>query len=124
MTVKLLVSNAADQMNRLGQSFNTAAISALWRYVRSPSLLVPHVHVENLAKIDWEALKRRGIKAVLLDKDNTVTRPYKLEVEPAVEAALQRCVDLFGREFVAIVSNSAGTNDDRGKRLLVLYCVE
>lgn len=53
-----------------------------------------------------------GVRAVVFDKDNTLTAPYALSLHPSAEPGLRQCVDVFGKENVAILSNSAGTNDD------------
>jgi phosphatidylglycerophosphatase GEP4 len=53
-----------------------------------------------------------GIKAVVFDKDNTLTAPYDLTPHPKAATGLQNALDTFGASKVAILSNSAGTGDD------------
>ena len=53
-----------------------------------------------------------GIQAVVFDKDNTITEPYKTEVPPGIKAAWEECLSVFQRENVVIFSNSAGSTDD------------
>jgi len=53
-----------------------------------------------------------NIKAVVFDKDNTLTAPYALEIHSAAQVGFQNALDTFGVEGVAILSNSAGTKDD------------
>lgn len=53
-----------------------------------------------------------GIKAVIFDKDNTLTAPYENSLHPRAKFGLQSALDAFGTDNVAILSNSAGTNDD------------
>lgn len=70
------------------------------------------------------SLKRCGIKAVIFDKDNTLTAPYSFTMEARIEKAVRDCQKLFGYEHVVIFSNSAGidfiqlltlgSDDDRG----------
>lgn len=55
------------------------------------------------------SLKRCGIKAVIFDKDNTLTPPYSFTMEPKIEQAVRECQRLFGYDHVVIFSNSAGT---------------
>ena len=55
---------------------------------------------------------RCGIRAVVFDKDNTLTAPYETETHPLASAGLMSALDVFGRDRVAILSNSAGTKDD------------
>ena len=53
-----------------------------------------------------------NIRAVVFDKDNTLTAPYALEIHPLAQAGFQKALDTFGVQGVAILSNSAGTKDD------------
>ena len=65
--------------------------------------------------MSYEALRDHcGIKAVIFDKDNTLTAPYENELHPLAKIGLQSALDTFGRDNVAILSNSAGTDDDPG----------
>jgi phosphatidylglycerophosphatase GEP4 len=48
----------------------------------------------------------------VFDKDNTLTAPYELHVHDKAASGLQSALDTFGRDQVAILSNSAGTKDD------------
>ncbi|CAI5534870.1 unnamed protein product [Closterium sp. Naga37s-1] len=58
--------------------------------------------------IDWKALHAAGFKAVVFDKDNTLTLPYKMQVEDGLVASLDVCRKTFGSRGIAILSNSAG----------------
>jgi phosphatidylglycerophosphatase GEP4 len=53
----------------------------------------------------------------VFDKDNTLTEPYRLEVNPAVRASLAACMDAFEGKAV-LYSNSAGLQqyDPEGER--------
>ena len=95
------------------QSLNTKALLALASVVRRPSLLVPHVSLDNVSQLHYQALKDRcGIRAIVFDKDNTLTAPYGLDIHPDASEGLQAAKSVFGTENVAIMSNSAGTLDD------------
>ena len=50
--------------------------------------------------------------AVVFDKDNTLTSPYDNCIHPKAVQGLQLALDVFGKERIAILSNSAGTKDD------------
>lgn len=66
-----------------------------------------------MSEIDFLALRDKcGIRAVVFDKDNTLTAPYKNTVHPLAKIGLESALDVFGKDHVAILSNSAGTNDD------------
>ena len=95
------------------QSINTKAIVTIASIVRRPGLLVPHISVGTLSELNFTAMKlESGIRAVVFDKDNTLTAPYENVLHPAVVPGLRRAVEVFGPENVAIFSNSAGTRDD------------
>ncbi|KAG7345770.1 HAD phosphatase family IIIA protein [Nitzschia inconspicua] len=95
------------------QSLNTKALVTLASVIRRPSLMVPHVSVDNISEINYEAMKEHaGIRAVIFDKDNTLTAPYAMDLHPLAVSGLEHAKRVFGVENVAIMSNSAGTRDD------------
>ena len=55
-----------------------------------------------------------GIKYLVFDKDNTLTLPYERSMHPAVEGSIKECLELFGEQNVAILSNSVGSKEDKG----------
>jgi len=66
-------------------------------------------------QVNYEALKgHAGIRAVVFDKDNTLTAPYENRVHQSAKSGLEQALNTFGRENVAVLSNSAGTSDDPG----------
>ena len=96
------------------QSLNTKAIYTFATMVlRRPNLMIPHVSVTTISDIDFVALKEyTNIRAIIFDKDHTLTTPYVNHIHPHTQYGLQSCMDAFGRSNVAILSNSAGTLDD------------
>lgn len=97
------------------QSINTKALVTLASVVRRPYLAAPHVRVATISDVNYTALRDQcGIRAVVFDKDNTLTAPYATEVHPNAEVGLRSALDVFGHSNVAILSNSAGTKDDPG----------
>ena len=99
------------------QSINTKAILTLASVARRPGLMVPHVSVANVSEIDFGKLRSEaGVRAVVFDKDNTLTGPYESSIHPAAAAGLKEAIETFGQRNVAILSNSAGTGDDPGFR--------
>lgn len=77
-------------------------------------LVVPHFRVLDIRSINWAALKARGCRGVVFDKDNTLTAPYAPSVFPTLADALRQCLDVFGRDGLVVFSNSAGSGDDAG----------
>lgn len=95
------------------QSINTKALLTLASVVRRPSLFVPHVALSNVSQLNYTALKEHcGIRAVIFDKDNTLTAPYGMDIHPDASQGLELAKSVFGSANVAIMSNSAGTLDD------------
>jgi phosphatidylglycerophosphatase GEP4 len=95
------------------QSLNTKALVTLASVIRRPSLVVPHVSVDNISQVNYAALKEQaGIRAIIFDKDNTLTAPYAMEIHPLAASGLETAKQVFGTDNVAIMSNSAGTLDD------------
>uniref|UniRef100_A0A7S1D5Y6 Uncharacterized protein n=1 Tax=Cyclophora tenuis TaxID=216820 RepID=A0A7S1D5Y6_CYCTE len=80
--------------------------------MRRPGLMVPHVSVSSVSDIDYVALKKQKIDAVVFDKDNTLTAPYENTLHPKATRGIESALQVFGDANVAILSNSAGTNDD------------
>lgn len=96
------------------QSINTKALLTLASVVRRPFLAVPHVHVQTISEVNYQSMRDFcGIKAVIFDKDNTLTAPYATEIHEDAALGLKNALDVFGHDNVAILSNSAGTKDDK-----------
>mmetsp|Transcript_16104 Transcript_16104/g.20431 ORF Transcript_16104/g.20431 Transcript_16104/m.20431 type:complete len:250 (+) Transcript_16104:127-876(+) len=96
------------------QSINTKAILTLASVVRRPYLASPHIHVDTISEVNYQSMRDFcGIKAVIFDKDNTLTAPYDVTIHEKAALGLSRALDVFGHDNVAILSNSAGTKDDQ-----------
>lgn len=95
------------------QSLNTKALATLAYVLRHPTILIPHVSVDNVSQLNYKAMKEcAGVRAVVFDKDNTLTAPYGMVVHCDAAKGLESAKEIFGPENVAIMSNSAGTKDD------------
>ncbi|KAF9361352.1 hypothetical protein BGX34_007201 [Mortierella sp. NVP85] len=77
--------------------------------------MVPNLAVRDIRDINFEQLHKAGILAIGFDKDNCLTRPYGSDLHPPFEGAWKRCRDVY-KDQVVIVSNSAGTPDDKDGR--------
>ena len=96
------------------QSINTKALLTLASVARRPYLLSPHIHVPSISDVNYQSMRDHcGIKAIIFDKDNTITAPYETAVHERASLGLQSALEVFGHNNVAILSNSAGTQDDR-----------
>eukprot|EP01088_Endostelium_zonatum_P019597 TRINITY_DN6849_c0_g1_i1.p1 TRINITY_DN6849_c0_g1~~TRINITY_DN6849_c0_g1_i1.p1 ORF type:complete len:234 (-),score=30.16 TRINITY_DN6849_c0_g1_i1:50-751(-) len=95
------------------QNWNGKGIGYFFRYlVTSPSFFVPHFFAPSIQNVNWNALRKLGITAVIFDKDNTITEPYKYSIPPSISSSWKECLDTFKPENVVIFSNSAGSPDD------------
>jgi len=95
------------------QSINTKALITLASVCRRPYIASPHIHVPTISHVNYESMRDYcGIKAIIFDKDNTITAPYATDVHERAALGLRSALDIFGHDNVAILSNSAGTKDD------------
>ncbi|KAG8912175.1 hypothetical protein FRC01_005251 [Tulasnella sp. 417] len=78
------------------------------------SLFLTSLSKVGIRAVDWRALRRAGYVGAVFDKDNCLTRPYDDKLVPELKDAWEECKEVFGRDNVLIVSNSAGTKSDAG----------
>lgn len=91
---------------------NISGVLALFSVLVRPSLVVPHVQVTDISSLDWGSLHASGIRALLFDKDNCLTKPHSDVLEASLASSWAEAIRTFGRENILIVSNSAGSSDD------------
>jgi phosphatidylglycerophosphatase GEP4 len=85
-------SSWSRKVARLQQNFNSAGISLFLQIAGSDHpLALPHVSVPDISHVDWEALAAAGFRGCVFDKDNTICRPFALEVEPRLQQSMARC---------------------------------
>ncbi|KAI8579769.1 hypothetical protein K450DRAFT_265711 [Umbelopsis ramanniana AG] len=101
------------------QSLNVSGIVNAFRVLRNPSLIIPHLVVDDIRQIDYKKLKQQGVKVMAFDKDNCLTAPYENRISADFEPAWKLCKDTFGHDRVIIVSNSAGTDDDKNHQQIM-----
>ncbi|KAG2175994.1 hypothetical protein INT44_000473 [Umbelopsis vinacea] len=105
------------------QSLNVSGIVNAFRVFRNPSLIIPHLVVDDIRQIDYNKLKQQGVKVMAFDKDNCLTAPYENRISAEFEPAWKLCKDTFGHDRVIIVSNSAGTDDDKNHQQISVFSV-
>lgn len=89
----------------------------------SATPILPDIETSDLRNIDWIQLKETGgYKGVVFDKDHTLTLPYDVTVHPFAKESLERCIDVFGKDYVVLYSNSAGLKqyDADGRHAMML----
>ena len=66
----------------------------------------PHLYVKNINKVNWEYLKNKlGIRAVLFDKDDTLSIHHKTKLHPSIsKSTIEKIVDLW-KERIFLLSN-------------------
>ncbi len=79
------------------------------------SLAIPHFSIPDINHINPRVLKDLGIEGLVFDKDNTITAPYENFLFSTIETKFREFQEVFG-DRVVIVSNSAGTRDDKDFR--------
>lgn len=101
----------ADLKAAFGQRINFEGILCSTMVIlKDPKLSLPHISVPDIRYIDWAALRRKGFKGIVFDKDNTITVPYSLTPWPPLESSLESCKSEFGQD-IAVFSNSAGLRE-------------
>ncbi|KAK6203400.1 mitochondrial PGP phosphatase [Scheffersomyces amazonensis] len=97
--------------------FNISATLNVSRLLYNPSLCIPHMTVKSFDQItipfkipDHPDVQIRG---VVLDKDNCFAKDHDDKVWPAYEETWELLKKSYPKEHLLIVSNSAGTNDDK-----------
>ncbi|KYQ90536.1 hypothetical protein DLAC_09161 [Tieghemostelium lacteum] len=95
------------------QSWNSESLKCLKYVIKNKSLIVPHLRVVDIRDINYQQLKSMGFKGVLMDKDNTITQPFMPTIYEPYKDSIKECKRIFGDDNVAIISNSAGSSDDK-----------
>lgn len=93
--------------------FNLSATLNVFRAIGNPSLCVPLMEVALFNELSFP-LKNPEIKALVLDKDNCFAEDQSDKVFPEYKAKWEEMQKAYSKEALLIVSNSAGTNDDKG----------
>ncbi len=97
------------------QLFNAHAVKALAHAVRHrDTLLRPALRLRHVRELSVERLAELRVDGVVLDVDNTLTLPYADgAADGDVVASLAALQGALGRANVALLSNHAGSADDR-----------
>ena len=98
---------------KFGQYINFEGIRYTLSSLMNPILYQPHYQVRTIADINFEALRKNGIKYIVFDKDNTLTLPYEKDIYHEVKDSVDQCKQVYGYHEIVILSNSAGSKDDK-----------
>lgn len=109
----IVADMTGSKFNFFKQAINVPAIRQLGNVLQNPHLLLPQISLSSVAHLDMKKLRDKyGIKAVIFDKDNTLSLCYVDELHPSCRSAIVSSKEVFGAHAVAILSNSVGSNDD------------
>jgi predicted HAD superfamily phosphohydrolase YqeG len=86
--------------------FMNSRIGIFFKALKNRELLQPRLYFKKFNEIDITFLKEKGIKAIGIDKDNTITLPEVNEVSSQVDLSILK------KEFnLAIFSNTSGSTN-------------
>ena len=98
---------------RLTQYFNIEGILNSTKIFRNKNLIRPGLKVNSINDLDLNWLiNDQKIKCIIFDKDNTLTNPNCNKFPSNIQSKLDEFKTVFGREKLAIISNTAGSKND------------
>ena len=109
-------------MSEYDFSMNVSATVNVFRLLAKPSLCLPHATLSTFNDIPipiskafqhYSGEKQPDIRAVILDKDDCFAWPKTNEIYKPYEDKFRNLRKAYPGSKLLIVSNSAGTNDDR-----------
>jgi phosphatidylglycerophosphatase GEP4 len=96
------------------QYFNITGIISSLKVLTNKNLLKPTLRYNSIIDIDLVSLKEEyKIKCIVFDKDNTLTDPKDNSFPLNIHSKLEEFKKAFGKENLAIISNTAGSKDDK-----------
>jgi phosphatidylglycerophosphatase GEP4 len=81
--------------------------------ISNRNLFIPKMVVKDFSDLKFQELYAMGIRGIAFDKDNTLTKPYALQIHEPFRENWNELTKVF-RNNIVIVSNSAGSSDDYG----------
>ncbi|QLL33156.1 hypothetical protein HG536_0E00660 [Torulaspora globosa] len=91
---------------------NASGTLNFFRLIWNPRLCMPHIWIATFN--DLPVPINASIKAVVLDKDNCFAYPEDNKVWPAYREKWEQLKRQYPGKRLLIVSNTAGSNDDKG----------
>ena len=84
------------------------AVGYAIKYImRWDNKLKPDIFYANFDEIDASRIKEKGIKFIIIDKDNTITLPLENKIyNGEIAKKINEMKKLFGKKNIAVVSNS------------------
>lgn len=73
---------------RLVLALTFPLVSLLYGACVRDDIFLSHSVTLGVSEIDFAELRRLGVRAIVMDKDNTLTEPYALAAHPSAHAGL------------------------------------
>lgn len=97
--------------NKFGQYFNFNGSFLILKHIFKNTQ--PDFKMSSVAKLNCEFLDNNKIKFIIIDKDNTITSPYKEDYfNEEIKLSIQKIANKIGINNILVVSNSQGSSDD------------
>jgi phosphatidylglycerophosphatase GEP4 len=103
---------------KIGQYFNIDGIKLSIKYLLKLNKIKPDLSLQSVTDLNPKNLKNTfKVKYIVFDKDNTLTLPHKTKfANDEIELKLREFQKVFGNNNISILSNSAGSRDDKEYR--------
>jgi len=96
------------------QYFNVQGIKKIFKVIWNKDLIKPSIKANSVLDIDPNKLfNTHNIRWVIFDMDNTLNLPNKLDFSEDYINKLNEFKSIFTKENIAIISNTAGSSDDK-----------
>jgi len=94
---------------------NIQGVLKTLKYLTKIKALKPDIKVNHIKDLDLKKLKiENNIKYIVFDKDNTIALHKKNEIpNEEIKIILKNFSNIFGEENLAILSNTAGSANDK-----------
>ena len=64
-----------------------------------------HLQIKSILELDLSLVKKKGIRALILDMDGVLTAYGDIQLEPPIALWLKNCIEVLGKDKVFILSN-------------------
>jgi phosphatidylglycerophosphatase GEP4 len=103
---------------KLGQFINLDGFLFTFKYLYKVKFnlrkLKPDLLCDSFSNINVNILLNNNIKYIVIDKDNTITFPHNNKIaNDEILNKLNELKSIFSKDNICIVSNSAGSKDDK-----------
>ena len=73
------------------QFFNNKSLFSILKVLSNPYLMLPTISVRSLNDLNLNTLKKRGVRGIIFDKDNTLTITYQNTLHSSVTKVINEC---------------------------------